>query len=146
MTVRFNLRYVRPRLVQVRLLGNHFIGWLSSKVRWIAKTDDYKLSIDMNVSVNVCLSICVSPMIDWQPVQGVYYLSPSACWEPPASLNSMNGYREWMDAANIYSDFVPWHIFVLQDLEFEIKQWLWSSSADTQLIFEGVYIHIRWTS
>ncbi len=82
------LRVLRlPPTVQVRLIG------------------DSKLPIGVNVSVSCCLSLYVGPVIDWQPVQGVPRLSPTASWDrlqhpcEPLRINSI--YNGWMD---LFSD------------------------------------------
>lgn len=45
----------------------------------------------------MCLFLHVSTVTDWQPVQNVLCLSPSACWDKPRSpetLRRLSGYRE----------------------------------------------------
>lgn len=77
-------RFVRESLCRLSL----FTFVPTTKQHMLGELKDCKLSNDMNVSV---LSVCAGPVIDWQPVWGVYCLSPSACWESLTALNSMNG-------------------------------------------------------
>lgn len=52
-----------------------WVLWLpppQSKDMQVRLIGDSKLA----VGVNGCLSSCISPVMDWQPVQGVLHLSP----------------------------------------------------------------------
>lgn len=49
-------------------------------------TGDFKLPLDMNVSVNSCLPFCVDPAVAWRSIQHVPNLSPYRSSSYPAML------------------------------------------------------------
>ncbi len=70
-----------------------YSGFLpQSKDMQVRLTGDSKLPVGVNVSVN--RSLYISPVIDWQPVQGVHHLLPHVSWDqlqPPLCPLKISG-------------------------------------------------------
>lgn len=60
---------------------------------------NYELVIGITASVNFCLSLCVSPVRDWQPIQGIrhFLLQDSRDRLQAPHLLELDNQKKWMD-------------------------------------------------